>query len=64
VEQVQQLVKQRKITALWVTHRLEELDYCDGAFLLESGRVVDQGEPARLKQRLMEHIPASLSESN
>ena len=54
VAQVQQLVKERGITALWVTHRLEELDYCDGAFLLESGQVVDQGEPKRLKQRLMQ----------
>lgn len=53
VEQVQQLVKQRGITALWVTHRLEELDYCDGAFLLESGQVVDQGDPVRLKRRLL-----------
>jgi energy-coupling factor transport system ATP-binding protein len=59
VAQVQQLVKQRSITALWVTHRLEELDYCDGAFLLEAGRVVDQGDPARLKQRLMQHPPRS-----
>ncbi|MFM7324993.1 MAG: ABC transporter ATP-binding protein, partial [Nodosilinea sp.] len=40
------------LTALWVTHRLAELDYCDRAFLLEAGRVVDQGEPQRLKQRL------------
>jgi energy-coupling factor transport system ATP-binding protein len=54
VEQVRQLIKQRGLTALWVTHRLEELDYCDGAFLLESGHVVDQGDPARLKQRLMQ----------
>lgn len=54
VAQVQQLVKQRGITALWVTHRLEELDYCDGAFLLEAGRVVEQGDPNRLKQRLMQ----------
>lgn len=54
VAQVRQLIKQRGLTALWVTHRLEELDYCDGAFLLESGRVVDQGEPTRLKQRLMQ----------
>lgn len=57
VAQVQQLVKQRGMTALWVTHRLEELAYCDGAFLLESGRVVDQGDPERLKQRLMQHAP-------
>jgi energy-coupling factor transport system ATP-binding protein len=54
VAQVRQLVKQRGITALWVTHRLEELDYCDGAFLLEAGQVVDRGDPAQLKQRLMQ----------
>ncbi len=54
VAQVQNLVKTRHLTALWVTHRLEELDYCDGAFLLEKGRVVDQGDPARLRDRLME----------
>jgi energy-coupling factor transport system ATP-binding protein len=56
VAQVKQLVKQRGITALWVTHRLEELDYCDGAFLLEAGQVADRGEPSRLKQRLMQQI--------
>jgi len=52
VTQVQRLVKTRGLTALWVTHRLEELNYCDGAFLLEQGQVVDQGEPQRLRQRL------------
>jgi energy-coupling factor transport system ATP-binding protein len=50
---VQNLVKNRGLTALWVTHRLDELNYCDGAFLLEKGEVVDRGDPARLKQRLM-----------
>ncbi|MDP5339242.1 MAG: energy-coupling factor ABC transporter ATP-binding protein [Nodularia sp. (in: cyanobacteria)] len=50
---VRRLVKSRGITALWVTHRLDELNYCDGAFLLEKGRLIDQGEPQRLKQRLM-----------
>lgn len=53
VVQVQRLVKSRGLTALWVTHRLDELNYCDGAFLLEAGRVVDQGDPLRLKQRLL-----------
>jgi energy-coupling factor transport system ATP-binding protein len=53
VAQVQRLVKDRGLTALWVTHRLAELDYCDGAFLLEQGKVVDQGDPQRLKQRLI-----------
>jgi energy-coupling factor transport system ATP-binding protein len=56
VQQVQQLLKRRGITALWVTHRLEELDYCDGAFLLEQGRVVEQGDPVRLKQRLIQQL--------
>ena len=53
VLQVKNLVRQNSLTALWVTHRLEELDYCDGAFLLENGRVVDRGNPHRLKERLL-----------
>lgn len=56
VMQVQRLVKSRGMTALWVTHRLDELDYCDGAFLLEQGEVVDQGDAARLKQRLTQSV--------
>ncbi|MGL5872008.1 MAG: energy-coupling factor ABC transporter ATP-binding protein [Xenococcaceae cyanobacterium] len=54
VAQVQNLVKSRGMTALWVTHRLEELDYCDGAFLLDGGRVVDRGAPQLLKQKLIQ----------
>ena len=53
VTQVQSLVKKRGITALWVTHRLNELDYSDGAFLLDKGQVVDQSSPELLKQRLI-----------
>lgn len=53
VAQVRNLVKSRNMTALWVTHRLNELDYCDGAILLEQGRIVDQGDPMRLKERLI-----------
>ena len=60
VASVRRLVKSRGITALWVTHRLDELNYCDGAFLLEKGSLVDRGEAQRLKQRLMEvHSEAS-----
>ena len=54
VAQVRHLVKSRGLTALWVTHRLEELDYCDGAFLLEQGKVVDQGNPEHFRQRLLQ----------
>ncbi|MEM6453117.1 MAG: energy-coupling factor ABC transporter ATP-binding protein [Cyanobacteria bacterium P01_D01_bin.105] len=53
VQQVQKLVKSRGLTALWVTHRLAELDYCDRAFLLEDGAVSDKGDPQRLKQKLI-----------
>ncbi len=53
VVQVQRLVKSRGITALWVTHRLEELNYCDGAFLLKNGQVSDQGDPNDLKAKLV-----------
>lgn len=56
VEQVQKLVKNRGITAVWVTHRLEELDYCDGAFLLASGRVIAAGDPEKIKNKLTKTI--------
>jgi energy-coupling factor transport system ATP-binding protein len=54
VQQVRRIVKDQHLTALWVTHRLNELDYCDGVFLLERGQVVDWGDPDRVKSRLME----------
>lgn len=54
VRQVQSLVKSRGLTALWVTHRLAELDYCDRAFLLESGALSDSGDPQRLKHKLQQ----------
>lgn len=53
VKQVRNLVKSSGLSALWVTHRLNELNYCDGAFLLENGLVVAQGDPQPLKERLM-----------
>ena len=53
VSQVRNLVKKRNLTALWVTHRLDELDYCDGAFLLEGGKVAAKGDPQMLKQKLL-----------
>ena len=54
VPAVQRLVKNGGLTALWVTHRLDELNYCDRPFLLEKCEVVDRGGSARLKQRLMQ----------
>lgn len=54
VAQVRNLVKTSGITALWVTHRLEELEYSDGAFLLANGQLIDQGDPLRLQQQLLQ----------
>lgn len=54
VAQVQRLVKERGITALWVTHRLNELDYADGALLMHQGAVIDRGDPARLRDRMIQ----------
>jgi energy-coupling factor transport system ATP-binding protein len=54
VSAVQRLVKKCRLTALWVTRRLDKLNYCDRAFLLEKCEVLDRGDPPRLKQRLMQ----------
>lgn len=62
VAQVQNLVKHRGITALWVTHRLDELNYADGAFLLEQGMVVAAGTPENMKQRMISHWQQTESE--
>ncbi len=56
VQLVRRLVDERGITALWVTHRLPELDYADGALLLERGKIIDQGKPDRLRQQLEELV--------
>jgi energy-coupling factor transport system ATP-binding protein len=39
-----------------VTHRLDELDYCDGAFLIESGKVLAQGKASYLKEKLLQGV--------
>jgi len=38
------------VTALWVTHRLEELDFADGAVYMEDGRVVLSGSVEDVKR--------------
>lgn len=55
VAQVRKLVKEQGLTALWVTHRLLELDYCDRAFLLDQGRVVAEGTATDIKPQLQQH---------
>ena len=40
------------LTALWITHRLEELDQCDGAARMEEGRVGAWQSAAELRASL------------
>ena len=40
------------ITAIWVTHRLEELFLCDGAAILENGRISNWRSGAKVFQEL------------
>ena len=49
---IRQLVDQEGITALWVTHRLSELEWADGAILLSEGQVRQQGSPEQVRQRI------------
>ena len=38
----------KDVTALWVTHRLEELKYADGAVYMEDGRVIMDGDTSSI----------------
>jgi energy-coupling factor transport system ATP-binding protein len=52
VQQVRNLVDRQGITALWITHRLEELDWADGAILLQQGSAIAQGRPVNIRDKL------------
>ena len=43
---------EQPITAIWITHRLEELDWCDGAALMQNGRIGAWRSGANLQQQL------------
>ncbi|MBL6798312.1 MAG: ABC transporter ATP-binding protein [Synechococcus sp. BS307-5m-G39] len=51
---VQQLCHRSKspLTALWVTHRLAELDHADGAARMENGRIGAWGSGTSLRRKL------------
>ena len=40
------------ITAIWVTHRLEELNFCDGAAILKNGGISDWNSGSKVFQEL------------
>jgi len=56
LEAVAQIVKgPRAVTALWVTHRLEELRYADTASYMQDGVVKVSGSP----RKVIEHLRAA-----
>jgi energy-coupling factor transport system ATP-binding protein len=45
------------LAALWITHRLEELERCDGAALMETGHLGPWQEGPLLRQQLERNLP-------
>ncbi|CAO2194831.1 unnamed protein product [Urochloa humidicola] len=39
-----------EVAALWVTHRLEELKYADGAIYMEDGKIIIQGDVSTISR--------------
>jgi energy-coupling factor transport system ATP-binding protein len=52
IDQVRDLVDQEGLTVLWVTHRLEELEWADGAVILDQGQIKAQGSPTQIRREL------------
>ncbi|MGF1575304.1 MAG: energy-coupling factor ABC transporter ATP-binding protein [Cyanophyceae cyanobacterium] len=52
IDQVRDLVDQEGLTVLWVTHRLEELGWADGAVILDQGQIKAQGSPTQIRREL------------
>ena len=54
LESVRQLCHRSKepLTALWITHRLEELDYADGAARMEKGQMGSWQSGHQLREQL------------
>jgi len=53
-----------EVTALWVTHRLEELEYADGAIYMEDGKVVMQGDAASIRSFIEARQAAYINQIN
>lgn len=53
-----------EVTALWVTHRLEELEYADGAVYMEDGKVVMHGDATSIMNFINARQSAYLKQIN
>lgn len=50
LQAVRSICLERKVTAIWVTHRFEELQYADSGSYLDAGRLVVSGSPETLRE--------------
>ncbi|XP_050876063.1 ABC transporter I family member 10 [Lathyrus oleraceus] len=53
-----------EVTALWVTHRLEELEYADGAIYMEDGKVVMHGDATSIRRFIEARQSAYINQIN
>ncbi len=51
----------RPLTALWITHRLDELEYADGAAIMKQGSL-DAWEVENIFERVKTHLPGGGAE--
>eukprot|EP00898_Chlorokybus_atmophyticus_P008221 jgi/Chlat1/83/Chrsp1S08788 len=60
LDSVKSLVTRKHVTALWITHRLEELKWADGAAYMENGKIQVYGHPAIVDRHIQQLQMASL----
>ncbi|KAL8166928.1 hypothetical protein V2J09_008427 [Rumex salicifolius] len=58
------LSSSKDVTALWVTHRLEELEYADGAVYMEDGNVVKVGSPSSIRNLIKKRQALYIEQTN
>lgn len=49
LEAVKRITQEKGVTAIWVTHRFEELEYADSGSYMQDGRMVFTGTASELR---------------
>eukprot|EP00741_Cyanophora_paradoxa_P007807 tig00001214_g7553.t1 len=58
-QHVRRIAQQTGIAALWITHYFEELENCDGAILLEKGKIAVAGKPEEVRRYIEQHYESA-----
>ena len=51
LDTVTRLKKERNMTVVWITHYMDEAEYCDRASIMVDGQIRALGTPAELKKK-------------